>query len=421
MNSLNRVGYSIFCCHLLASLAGFVLTTESLVGAEGEVEKAPVDRISPRAFGFEGSNATVRYPEPRENFLVRNDLGEETVAKLHVELADRRILLFPDGALRERKLEQTQPTDRTFYSLSERTLGKRLAEKFPGFRVAPSHRHVFVSNASLPFSETTQSVLESMMKGVSTYAKAQRVPTHEPHVPLVVIMFRTETEFQAHRRVPPGVVAYYDPITNHVVLYEESRLIRARPQLGLQQSLSTIAHEGAHQILHNIGVQQRLSRWPLWLSEGLAEYFAPTQLGRRLTWSGAGQVNNLRMFEIESYLKQKRAAPDGKVIRETVGAANLTSTGYAFAWALVHHLAKNERQKFHQLVRESSKLRPLESVGAFPSPTPVSESNLLMFQRFITDEWNVVEERMIEHLMKQPYRNPFPETRSGLLRPVRIH
>lgn len=384
-------------------------------GQEGDGDEAKIFTISPRVFGFEASPTGIRYPKPRENYLVRDAAGEEVVARLHVEVGPHRILLMPDGTLQERPLEATQETDRRFIALNEKALAARLAEKFPGFHVNPSYRHVFVSNASPNFSTTTQRVLESMMKGVSTYAKAQRITTHEPDTPLVVIMFRTEAEFLQFRRVPRGVVAYYDPISNHVVLYEESALMRARPQLGIQQSLSTISHEGAHQILHNIGVQQRLSRWPLWLSEGMAEYFAPTQLDRRLTWSGAGKVNNMRMFEIENYLRQQRQATDGKVIRDTVGASNLTSTGYAFAWSLVHHLAKNERSKFHQMVRRVSKLRPLESIHDFPANSAFCQENVAVFQEYFPQGLDQIEQDMIVHLKKQPYRNPFPQNQRGAI------
>jgi len=113
--------------------------------------------------------------------------------------------------------------------------------------------------------------LDTMFPGVVTYAKAQKIETHEPEVPLVALMFRTEEQFQGYQRAPPGVVAYYHTLSNRVVMYEETRLANIKKELAIQQSLATIAHEGAHQILHNIGVQQRLSIWPMWLSEGLAE------------------------------------------------------------------------------------------------------------------------------------------------------
>jgi hypothetical protein len=398
-----------------------LLTVGFFCLVSGEAFTQEPHTISPRLFGFGVAGGQIRYPEPRENYLVRDRAGNEVVARLHVEVATQRIFLMPDGSLQERAFAQTKPTTRRFVTLHETALAERLEKQFPSFRVHPSHRHIFVFNTSPLFAATTRRVLESMMSGVGTYAKAQRIPTREPPAPLVVIMFRTEKEFQNYKRVPAGVVAYYDPISNHVVLYEESKLMRSRPDLGIQQSLSTIAHEGAHQILHNIGVQQRLSRWPLWLSEGMAEFFAPTQLGRRLTWSGAGKVNNMRMFEIESYLRKQRQATDGRVIKETVGATNLTSTGYAFAWSLVHHLSKNERSRFHQMVRKMSELRPLESVHAFPPNAAICQENLQIFKQYFPKGLDKLEQEMIDHLKKQPYRNPFPNANPALVRPVLIN
>lgn len=81
-------------------------------------------------------------------------------------------------------------------------------------------------------------------------------------------------------------------------------------------------------------MQQRLSIWPLWLSEGLAEYFAPTVAGERLRWKGAGVVNDMRMFELEEYLKSLAAdKPDGQMVAQTALAARLRGPGYATAWA----------------------------------------------------------------------------------------
>ena len=61
----------------------------------------------------------------------------------------------------------------------------------------------------------------------------------------------------------------------------------------------TVAHEGAHQILSNIGVQPRPSSWPLWLIEGLAEHGATTVNSKKgIMWSGMGAINSLHMATI---------------------------------------------------------------------------------------------------------------------------
>jgi len=145
----------------------------------------------------------------------------------------------------------------------------------------------------------------------------------------------------------------------------------------------------------------------MWLSEGLAEFFAPTSTGQRLKYKGAGQVNDLRMFELEQYVKSEASqAPDGELIEHTVVAARLSSTGYASAWALTHYLAKNKRVEFNALLREVSRLGPLE--GAIDVTGPgIVRSNREMFVKHFGDDFTALETRLIAHLKKQPYSDPF--------------
>jgi len=192
-------------------------------------------------------------------------------------------------------------------------------------------------------------------------------------------------------------------------MYEKSTAGAVKPELAIQQSLSTIAHEGALQILHNIGVQKRLSVWPMWLSEGLAEYYAPTSTGKRLRWKGAGQVNDMRMYELEQYIKSRTAdSPDGDMVRQTVIAGRLTSTGYAAAWSLTHYLAKSRRVEFNNYVRAVSQLGPLETFGTNVG-RGTNPENLALFQQTFGDELAEVEKRLVLHLKRQPYDDPFAE------------
>jgi hypothetical protein len=207
--------------------------------------------------------------------------------------------------------------------------------------------------------------------------------------------------------MPEGVVAYYHTLSNRVFMYEQSRLQRVRPDLALQQAISTVAHEGAHQILHNIGVQQRLSAWPMWLSEGLAEYFAPTAVTDKLKWKGAGQVNDLRMFELEQYLKSKAAQePSGEMIDHTVLAGRLSSTGYATAWSLTHYLAKNRRPEFAALLRACSQIGPFEGATDIVPPGVV-RANREQFSHRFGDDFKDLETKLVLHLKRQPYNDPF--------------
>lgn len=215
-------------------------------------------------------------------------------------------------------------------------------------------------------------------------------------------MFRTEEEFQKFEPVPDGISAYYNALSNHIVIFEQSDLVEVAPELAMKQSIGTIAHEGIHQILHNIGVQQRLSRWPMWLSEGLAEYFAPTTVDRKLRWKGVGMPNDLRMHELSRFMNARRdAGGKGEIVDQVVGAQRLTSSGYAAAWSLTHYLASRQKEKFHNYLRAVAELDPLEPREGLAGP----ESRKLFVEHF-GDDYAALEEGLVTHLKSLPYVDP---------------
>jgi hypothetical protein len=365
--------------------------------------------VDPREFGLDIPPGPVQVGNG-EAIATADDDGKPVVAKLLVDVGANRVVILPDGRLVSRPRQDATSTDRKFAPIEKDALAARLLEtEFSGFKTNQTRRYLYLYNTSEEFALATSRIMETMFPGVANYAKAQKITTVEPDVPLVVVMFRTEDEFQRYQRMPPGVVAYYNILDNRVVMYEESRLRAVKPELAIQQSIATIAHEGAHQILHNIGVQKRLSRWPMWLSEGFAEFFAPTTFGDRLKWKGAGQVNDMRMFELEMYLKSRESdQPDGQMIEHTVVAGRLTSTGYATAWSLTHYLAKSKRVNFNDYVREVSQLGPLQSSGEMVAPGIVP-ANLDLFRKYFGDDLGDLNTRLVLHLKKLPYSDPFAE------------
>jgi hypothetical protein len=221
------------------------------------------------------------------------------------------------------------------------------------------------------------------------------MPIHEPETPLVVILFRTQDEFDHFHAMPEGVVAYYNGVTNYVVMYEQSKLLDIAPDLAVKQAISTIAHEGVHQILHNIGVQQRLSDWPMWIGEGLPEYFAPTT-SKGARWKGVGKANDLRMRSLQDYLKQGPGRND--LVGPTIEAEGLTSTGYASAWALTHFLAERRKEKFFAYLKEVSGRGPLEKY--------TKQQNVEQYKKYFSDDLEKFDMQVLQHLQKLPYEDP---------------
>ena len=366
--------------------------------------------VDPKPYGFDIPAGAVRLGRG-ERVTTVDPAGRSVVAKVYVTIGDYQVLLLPDGQLAALPASQSRFTERPFVSEAKESLSKRLTARGPlvGFRTRLTDDYVFIYNTSEEFETVTRRILGRMLPAMRGYAKNRDIETVAPEVPLVVVMFRTEEEFQNYRRMPRGVVAYYNTLSNQVVMYEESRLNETNPDVAKQQRLSTIAHEGVHQVLHNIGIQQRLSRWPMWISEGLAEYFAPTSVGRYSRWKGAGQVNDLRMFEMEQYLKgQSQTEFDGHWVQETVCAQRLTSTGYASAWALTNYLAKNRRIQFAAYWKDIIQLGPFQ--GNYPAlQRGMVPQHLVLFRKHFGTDFKKLEERMFRYLSKLPYDDPFKD------------
>lgn len=378
------------------SLAQAVLAQDAAEVKTDESGVQPAPQANPADFGLELPSAPAK-PSAAERVVVKNAQNELVVAKTLIEVGDRLVVMLPDGRLHSVLQHEATPTDRKFVPVTMEQLAAAItASGFSGFKTRATRHYVFIYNTSELFFQGTSRILETLKPGVLAYCRKQKLKIHDPEVPLAVIMFRTQDEFNKFHAMPEGVIAYYNGVTNYVVLYEQSRLLEIAPELAVKQSISTIAHEGVHQILHNIGVQQRLSHWPIWISEGLPEYFAPTTVGERVRWKGIGKPNDLRMKELENYLKQGPGKND--LVQPTVEAEGLTSTGYAAAWSLTHFLASRRRTRFFAYLAEVSQRGPLAEF--------TSQQNVELFTKHFGDEYTGLDGELVQHLTRLPYEDP---------------
>lgn len=381
---------------------GLLLPASLLLGQEGKKEKEndefptrPAPKADPADLGLSLPDAP---PKPGDGrlVLVKSPDDELVVAKVLVEVADQLVVTLHDGRLRAMPSHEATPTDRKFEPVSMQELAKKLVAKtFSGFKTRTTKNYLYVYNASEQFCKGTTAILESMYPSLVAYCRRQKMPVHDPETPLVVILFRTQDEFDKFHPMPDGVVAYYSGVTNYVVMYEQSKLLDIAPDLAVKQAISTIAHEGVHQILHNIGVQQRLSDWPMWIGEGLPEYFAPTT-SKGARWKGVGKPNDLRMKSLQNYLQQGPGKND--LVAPTIAAEGLSSTGYAAVWALTHFLAERRKEKFFAYLKEISGRGPLAKF--------TEQQNVEQFQKYFPDDPAKFDAQILQHLQKLPYEDP---------------
>lgn len=357
----------------------------------------------PAAAGLQIRVGDLIHPE-NERLAVRDDNGNRVVGRYLVGSGSVRFVLMPDGRLKVFDDAEVSPTEDAFTPMTidevrDRWLADERLAKLE-MKSIQSRHFLFLYNTSEPFIRATRTILETMYPAVRKYFQRTRIDTHEPEFPLVIVAFANDHQFQEFNRMPEGVVAYYDSAFNNVALYEQSRLNQVAPQVAVMNSISTIAHEGVHQILYNIGVQQRLSQWPMWLSEGLPEFFAPTSTGEGARWKGLGATNDLRMKEIFEDVKSGRRLGDGSHLKRLVESNEFDSQEYAYAWGVIHWMARKQREELFASIREASTRKPLAHL------TENAPDNASFFQKHLGDDFVEHEKDLARHLLSIRWVDP---------------
>src|SRR5271157_3323241 len=314
-------------------------------------------------------------PEP-PRFKVRDDQGQPVVARLHGQHEGTTALILPDGQLGFPNM--LVPTNEPFQPFTAEELLERLQKGPLGdFQVHQTPHYLIFYQSSHAFAEATGRWLEDLYRRLLDAFRKHEMAAHDTEFPLVAVIYRTERDFRASKRVDPEVQAIYEIYTNRIYFYEESEHDKNAPEVSALRKPQTVVHEGTHQVLQNIGVHPRLSAWPIWLVEGLAEYCstpASSRKGGKPTWDGLGMINGLHMAtirELEDPLSVAIRGDDAQskaLVREPgeplveclVRKTHLTPTEYALAWAMTHYLAFKRQDDFVEYLKAMSQIPPLE-------------------------------------------------------------
>lgn len=402
---MNRALRLVMGLILAATLTASTLENETLAQSPASaLSGPPVLRADPSELGLRIPKGDKK-PGAGRRVQVKTDDDELVVAKVHVEISDHYIVILPDGRISVVPASEATLTERPFVGTTFKDLTAKLTKKFPGFKVQATKHFIYVYNTSPLFHQGTSRILESLYPGVVNYCRQRKLTVEDPPYPLVVVMFRTREQWEEYMHgmfKDSGVAAFYDGASNRVLMYEQSELGEEAPEYALKQIISTVAHEGVHQILHNIGVQQRLSRWPMWISEGVPEYFAPTSVDKSLRWKGAGQVNDLQVKAILAMIKQgpKPITAQNKLstVEAIASADTLDADGYAWSWALTHFLGEKKRDLFSKYLAEVSRIGPLEE--------PKPEEHMRTFVEHFGADFRGLDTQLFSHLDRLPYVDP---------------
>jgi hypothetical protein len=368
---------------------------------------APVAKVDP---------GPVVPSEPKRH-RVRDKKGRAIVARELGMVKDRLTVMLPDGQigwLNDRVL-----TSDPFIPLKMEEMRRSLLDEpeFATFRLHQTdHYLILFQSKTDTFAKASGELLERLHDGLTGALRKHGLAVQPIEFPLVAVIFETEAEFRANRQVPPDVQAYYEILSNRIYFYEKSRRDQDAPEVSALRKPQTVAHEGTHQILHNVGIQPRMSDWPLWLVEGLAEYCSPPKVLKRggTDWAGLGQVNPLHMATIrdldDPVPNQFHGGPRQPIVARDRGTPlveylvtrkELTPTDYALAWALTHYLARMRTADFVEYLKRMSQLKP----GHEQSP----KDQLTTFREVFGSDLGQMDSRVGKYLknLKSPEMLPY--------------
>jgi len=200
-------------------------------------------------------------------------------------------------------------------------------------------------------------------------------------VPTAVVVFPDDSTYAPFKpllagRTAPNVAGYFQPgaDVNYITIVLER---------GAARDPATLLHEYVHLLVDN-----HFSAAPLWLKEGIAEFYSTARVsegGRRLTLGEppAQRVRDLRGREL---------IPLGALFRIDQTSPYYSESGklglfYAQSWALVHYLTEvrggARREAFARFTALLAEGRPVEDAlrGAFGAGAGEIESGLAAYVR----------------------------------------
>jgi len=173
-----------------------------------------------------------------------------------------------------------------------------------------------------------------------TRSFAGRISTRFP-----LYLYKDSASYRQHPGVIPGSAGIYNGRT----------LVATAPRSG--RSWRVVQHEGFHQFAHKM-IEGRL---PVWLNEGLAEYF-----GNGL-WTGdsmtVGLISPSDLARVKAMIKNNSLMSLDKMLAMSHQTWNsgLSSRNYLQAWSMVHFLVHGDNGKYQKAlsgyIRDLSKSR----------------------------------------------------------------
>lgn len=284
-------------------------------------------------------------------------------AEILVEAQDGGLMLKADDgyiwSVRSDQILERTSDDQPLQPIDFDEMQERMLAELPsGFNVQRTPHYLIFYNSNDAYAKRVSILFEQLHRGFFTFWKNQRWKLPEPEFPLVAIVLKDHPAFLEHAENEIGdtaksVIGYYHLASNRMTTFNVP---------DFERNVSTIIHEGTHQLAYNCGLQRRFADNPMWVSEGLATFFESPDRRNPLKWRSIGRVNQVNLMRWRNYVPKRPSESlatllaDDSRFREPATAA----AAYAEGWALTYYLIKTNRKKqYVEYLKLLSEGRPL--------------------------------------------------------------
>lgn len=210
---------------------------------------------------------------------------------------------------------------------------------------------------------------ESLYRSFVRYFSVRGMQPGALQFPLVAVVLHSQEEFLEHSRraggsVSMGVLGYYSPRSNQVLLFDVTRGNAADDSWYI--NAETILHEATHQMAFNSGLHSRWAPPPRWVGEGLAMLFeAPGVWDAQRHPHLNDRINTARLRAFRQFGERRARGFLPHFVSQSDSAFFRTpAAAYAEAWAFSFFLSEMEPAKYLSYLQRTAQREPLKRYTA---------------------------------------------------------
>lgn len=315
---------------------------------------------------------TFRDPIEGAKTINGNVLSETEDGTLIVEGQDGR-----QWRIASQEIERRDRSDQPVPLLGREELIDQLKHEYgSGFKILETKNYIIVYSTSEQFAEDAGRLFERLKSVFENYIRRQAgFDPQRSKQPLIAVIFKSQEQYVKAMQPQMGVMArmtagVYVPRTNRMYMFDNfggrdaawfSRATGAtRKSAGeiahllAMDNISTVIHEGIHQVAFNCGFHDRNISNPVWLVEGIATVMEVPELDEKGKWVGIGQINWDRAESLKKQWSEVREGFLQQLIQDDqfLRAPSTAELGYAEGWALTYYLIKSRKKEFMKFISD---------------------------------------------------------------------